>query len=135
MAPTPNASSPRSSSSARDGFQSLSVTPEEALALLQRDALALVVDVREQWEWDQEHLANSILIPLSQANPSDFNRFPKEQPLLILCAHGNRSMGVTQFLRSHGFTHALNMSGGITSIPQPLRVQLGKLLEGRKTHA
>ena len=116
-----------------DGFQSLHVSPEQALALLRSDARAMIVDVREQWEWDQEHIPNSILISLSQATPSDFDRFPKAQHLLILCAHGNRSMGVTQFLRSHGFAHALNMSGGITSIPLALREEMGKLLLGRSS--
>lgn len=118
-----------------DGFQSLHVSPEQVLALLKANPHAMIVDVREQWEWDQEHIANSILIPLSNAKPSDFDRFPKDVPLLILCAHGNRSMGVTQFLRSHGFMHAVNMSGGITSIPLALREEMSKLLHGRNSHA
>ncbi len=118
-----------------DDFQSLHVSPEQVLALLRSDSHAIIVDVREQWEWDQEHIANSILIPLSSAKPSDFDRFPKDAPLLILCAHGNRSMGVTQFLRSHGFTHALNMSGGITSIPLALREEMSKLLHHRESRA
>ena len=129
------ASAPHSSSASHDGFQSLHVTPEQALALLQKDLTAIVIDVREQWEWDQEHIAHATLLPLSQATPADFERFGKERVLLILCAHGNRSVGVTQFLRSRGFVHALNMSGGITSIPAPLREKFEKLLEGRKSHA
>jgi hypothetical protein len=40
-------------------------------------------------------------------------------------------MGVTQFLRSHGFAHALNMSGGITSIPASLRAEFEKVLANR----
>ncbi|QQR92324.1 MAG: rhodanese-like domain-containing protein [Candidatus Iainarchaeum archaeon] len=120
---------------AKDGFQSMHLNPEQALALLQSDPHAMMVDVREPWEWEQEHIAHSISLPLSTAKPSDFDRFGKEHPLLVLCAHGNRSVGVTQFLRERGFAHAQNMSGGISVISPALRGQLGKLLEGRKTHA
>lgn len=120
---------------AKDGFQSMQLTPEQALAVLQSDPHALIVDVREPWEWEQEHIAHAISLPLSNAKPSDFDRLGKERPLLILCAHGNRSGGVTQFLRERGFVHAQNMSGGISVISPTLREQLGKLLEGRKPYA
>lgn len=117
-----------------DGFQSLQSTPDQSLALLKADPKALIIDVREKWEWDEEHLPHSILISLSHAKPSDFDRFPKDQQLLILCAHGNRSMGVTQFLREKGFTNVKSMSGGISIIPPSMREEFGKLLAGR-THA
>ena len=77
----------------------------------------LVVDVREGYEWQQVHLPANIgfevlHIPMNSI-PERLDDLPRDRPLAILCAHGNRSYGVTHFLVEQGF-QASNISGGIT---------------------
>jgi rhodanese-related sulfurtransferase len=38
---------------------------------------------------------------------------PVDAPLVVLCHHGARSQRVVDYLRSHGRTHILNLTGGI----------------------
>jgi rhodanese-related sulfurtransferase len=36
-----------------------------------------------------------------------------QQPIACLCHHGGRSMQVAMFLKNQGFTHVVNIAGGI----------------------
>ena len=90
--------------------------PEMAVAEL-RAALAgptppLILDVREQYEWNQVHIADALHIPMNQV-PGRLAELPADRPIAVLCAHGSRSFGVTHFLREQGFD-ARNVTGGIT---------------------
>ena len=92
------------------------VVPEMAAAEL-RAALAgptppLILDVREQYEWNQVHIADALHIPMNQV-PDRLAELPADRPIAVLCAHGSRSFGVTHFLREQGFD-ARNVTGGIT---------------------
>ena len=116
---------------AKDGFQAMVSSPQQSLELLQKDKHAQIIDVREKWEWDEEHVNNSILIPSSAMKLEDFSPFKKDQPLLILCHTGNRSFFVTQKLRQLGYVHAQNMSGGIEVLSPEMREKMGALLKGR----
>jgi len=72
----------------------------------------LLVDVREQYEWDQVRIANALHIPMNRV-PDRLADLPRDRMLVIFCAHGSRSFGVTHFLREQGF-NAHNLAGGIT---------------------
>jgi rhodanese-related sulfurtransferase len=45
--------------------------------------------------------------------PARLGDLPRDQPLLVLCHHGARSLHVTRFLRAQGFALACNVAGGI----------------------
>ena len=81
------------------------------LAALGADAT--IIDVREQGEYDQAHIAGSILIPMS-AFVHRIAELPKDRTLHVLCATGNRSGRVTAYLEQEGFD-AVNVAGGITA--------------------
>lgn len=74
----------------------------------------LFVDVREEDELrDLSYdISNIINIPLSQFEKR-FCELPKYKELIIVCRSGNRSLYVTNFLINQGYTHAVNMQGGI----------------------
>lgn len=89
--------------------------PEMAAAEL-RTALTsarppLVLDIREPYEWNQVHLAGALHIPMNSV-PDSLDKLPLDRPIAVLCAHGNRSYGVTHYLREQGFD-ARNVTGGI----------------------
>ena len=71
-----------------------------------------VIDVREQWEYDEGHIPGVTLIPMNDV-PNRLNEIPKDKEVILTCRSGNRSSQVTQFLRDQGFTNIHNMDGGI----------------------
>jgi len=89
-----------------------SITVREASARMQdqqRDALLL--DVRETYEYVPRHPTGAVNIPMSQLQRRA-GEVPKDREVLVICEHGNRSVNVTRFLLAQGMSHALNVDGG-----------------------
>ena len=47
--------------------------------------------------------------------PENLQALPRDQPILVLCHHGMRSLRVTEYLRAQGFPQVSNIAGGITA--------------------
>jgi len=75
------------------------------------EAGSVLVDVREQNEYDEERIAGSILIPLSEFQER-YEELPKDKELVMQCRSGARSGRATEFLNAEGY-NAVNMAGGI----------------------
>ncbi len=90
------------------------VTPEDAIARVAEGSI--LIDVREQDEWDAGHAPDARLIPLSELQ-SRVAEIPTDQPVLIICHSGGRSLRATSFLRSEG-VDAVNVMGGMTAWAQ-----------------
>jgi len=73
---------------------------------------ALLIDVRTQDEWDQAHIARSVLIPLDEL-PDRLSELPADQDIVVVCRSGTRSKEGVTILRQAGFSRATCMSGGI----------------------
>ena len=82
-----------------------------AAAQMLRDG-ALLLDVREAFEVATCAVAGSRHIPMRQI-PENLPSLPRDQPILVMCHHGSRSLRVTQFLRANGFANVTNVAGGI----------------------
>jgi rhodanese-related sulfurtransferase len=76
------------------------------------NAGALVVDVRSLAEWNQGHIANSVLIPLDEL-PTRLNELPKDRDIVVVCHTGVRSKEGSAILFGAGFTHVSCMTGGL----------------------
>ena len=74
----------------------------------------LVLDVREQWEYDEKHIPGITLIPMDTV-PNRLSEIPKDKEVIVTCRSGNRSSQVVNFLREQGFTNVHNMTGGIVA--------------------
>ena len=70
-----------------------------------------LLDVREQSEYASTRIEGSQLIPLLQLQ-SNLKHLPKDQPIVVYCQSGGRSMMAVGMLRLQGFD-ARNVSGGI----------------------
>ena len=77
----------------------------------------LLIDVREQWEYDEAHIPGVTLIPMGSV-PSRLQEIPTDQTVILTCRSGNRSGKVTDFLREQGYTNVHNMAGGILAWQQ-----------------
>jgi rhodanese-related sulfurtransferase len=93
-----------------DGNDSISV---QELASWRRIVVPhTVLDVREADELSICELQEAVHIAMSDI-PSRLADLPSEQPLVVMCHHGARSMRVVKFLRSAGYENAINLDGGI----------------------
>ena len=90
------------------------VTPQEAIALVADGTL--LIDVREQDEWDAGHAPDARLVPLSQLQDR-VAELPEDTRFLVVCHSGMRSMRATTFLRAEGLD-AVNVTGGMVAWAQ-----------------
>ena len=72
----------------------------------------LVLDVREQWEYDEGHIPGVTLIPMGEV-ANRLSEIPTDKEVIVTCRSGNRSGQITDFLRQQGYDNIHNMSGGI----------------------
>ena len=90
----------------------LEMSVADLAALRQAGSPHAVLDVREPWETALCLIPDSLTIPLGTL-PTQLDRVPPEQPLVVVCHHGGRSMQAVMWLRSQGYKNAINLNGGI----------------------
>lgn len=75
----------------------------------------VIIDVREQEEYDEEHIPGSHLFPLSSLDVSQLPK-PQTKKLVIHCRGGIRSHKACQsFLASFSDLEVYNLEGGISA--------------------
>jgi rhodanese-related sulfurtransferase len=75
------------------------------------DADSMLVDVREPAEYAQFRATGAVLMPLSVFQLR-FSQLPRDRPLLLICAAGQRSLAAGEFLISQGYETVANVEGG-----------------------
>ncbi len=94
------------------------VTVQTAYGMVNNNTLypdLVILDVREQFEYDVRHLYNATLLPLGEidARISELQPY-NETEILVYCRSGARSAQASQNLAgNHNFTKIFNMLGGI----------------------
>ncbi len=81
----------------------------------------LLLDCREPNEHATAKIEGSSLIPMQQI-PDRLEELKSHQDsrIVVHCHHGGRSLRVTQWLQSQGFTQVQNMTGGIDAWSQQI---------------
>jgi rhodanese-related sulfurtransferase len=94
------------------------VGPQEAVRLYNQED-ALVLDVREQSEWKDGHIANARHLPLGQLGKrlTELDKF-KDKPIIAVCRVGNRSAHACAVLKKAGFEKLYNLDGGMSAWEQ-----------------
>ena len=72
----------------------------------------LILDVREQWEYDICHIENSVHIPMGKIT-SMADDLKSDEIIIVVCHHGIRSRMVAKYLMTKGFKDVINLTGGI----------------------
>lgn len=75
-------------------------------------AKPLLLDVREDWEFQTCHIEGALSIPMN-AVPARQTELDPDVPIVCICHHGMRSMQVAGFLERNGFTQLSNLTGGV----------------------
>jgi rhodanese-related sulfurtransferase len=86
-----------------------------------------LVDVRQPGEYGGGHLPGALLIPLKEL-PGRLPELDPQQPTIVYCAVGGRSLAAAQFLQGQGFAEVYNMPGGIKGWQE--RVATGAMAVG-----
>ena len=97
--------------------QYVSITMEEAAELMGSEEKHIILDVREQYEYDAGHIPGAILIPNGQISQRAEQELPdKDQLILVYCRSGRRSKEAAQKLVNLGYTNIKEI-GGIIDWP------------------
>jgi rhodanese-related sulfurtransferase len=89
------------------------ISPQALVDQLQQPNPPLLLDVREKWEFETVHLPNSLLMPMGDIPSRAHAELDPDEPIVVLCHHGARSLNVTMWLRAQGFEQVQSLAGGI----------------------
>jgi adenylyltransferase/sulfurtransferase len=89
----------------------------------------VVVDVREQDEWDEGHIAGAVHVPRGYLE-SRIERLAPDtsRPLIVYCSAGNRSAFAAKTLADLGYEDVVSLAGGFTDWKRngfPVQLQTG----------
>jgi glyoxylase-like metal-dependent hydrolase (beta-lactamase superfamily II)/rhodanese-related sulfurtransferase len=91
------------------------LSPEQFAA--KYDEKPLVIDVRKKSEYDSEHVVEALNVPLNEIN-EHLAQFPKDQPFMVHCAGGYRSMIAASILKQRGWDNFVDIRGGFKEIAE-----------------
>ena len=95
----------------------VNITAEEAKQIMDTEEGYIILDVREQDEYDEAHIPGAILIPYTQIEEKANEMLPdKEQLILVYCRGGRRSKIAAEALVKLGYTN-IKEFGGIIDWP------------------
>ena len=93
------------------------ITPEEAKKIIDSGEEHIILDTREQDEYDEGHIPNAILIPYTEIENKAEEMLPdKDAQILVYCRSGRRSKIAAESLSKLGYTNVKEF-GGIIDWP------------------
>lgn len=110
-APPPTASTPAATATT-PAFTEISVQEADAKT---RDG-ALLVDVREDEEWDAGHAPDAVHVPLGELNDAKLAELDEQRgdgALIFICRSGNRSGQAAAAAQSAGLSDVASVAGGM----------------------
>ena len=90
----------------------LEVDVQQAKAWLDSENPPYLLDVREQSERVICQIPGSAHLPLGELGER-WEGLPRDQPILVVCHHGQRSLRATHLLREKGIEQVTSLAGGI----------------------
>lgn len=94
------------------------ITAEEAKSMMEEQPDAVILDVREQDEYDAGHIPGAVLLPVGTIDEETAASVipEKDTVVLVYCRSGNRSKTASQALVDLGYTQIYEF-GGIKDWP------------------
>lgn len=89
------------------------LSPEELNNYLKStDKKPVLLDVRENWEYERCHITGSTHIPMSILL-NRLDELDQAQETIVICHHGVRSWQVACYLAANGFNNVKNLARGV----------------------
>lgn len=88
------------------------ITQEEAKRIMESDEEYIILDTREQGEFDEGHIPGAILIPYTEIENMAEEMLPdKDAQILVYCRSGRRSKIASESLTMLGYTNVKEFGG------------------------
>ena len=87
------------------------ISPEEAAQKMQ-DHAAVIVDVREKDEWEQEHVPHALHLSRGTIELDIEEKIPDPTAVIICHCGGGRSALAAESLQKMGYKNVRSMAGG-----------------------
>ena len=88
------------------------ITPEEVKKIMDSGEEHIILDTREQDEFDEGHIPGAILIPYTEIENKAEEMLPdKEAQILVYCRSGRRSKIAAESLAKLGYTNVKEFGG------------------------
>lgn len=89
------------------------IGPSDVTQLINHQG-GIVIDVREDKEFADGHIINSLHMPMGkiQQRIPEIEKY-KQKPIIVSCRSGARSNTVCGWLKKHGFENVSNLKGGV----------------------
>lgn len=91
-----------------------SITSEEAKQMIKENKHIQCVDVRTAGEFGSKHDRAFTNIPLHEVGQK-MNILNKNEPIMLICQSGMRSMRAAKILKKAGFANIYNVRGGMAT--------------------
>lgn len=90
----------------------IQISGKEAKEIMDTQTDYIILDVREQYEFDEGHIPGAIVIPYESIDARAENELPdKNQLILVYCRSGRRSKIAAQSLADLGYTNVMEFGG------------------------
>jgi rhodanese-related sulfurtransferase len=100
-----------------DGLQQKlsGVTPlstAQAIQLVNQQK-ASFIDIRDKDEFEKEHIADAVNVPLSTISDHKAKPKDKDKPVILVCASGQRARSAVKQFKAQGFSDLYILKGGL----------------------
>ena len=93
------------------------ITAQEAKSIIDSGVDCIILDVREQYEFDEGHIPGAIVLPYTEIEVKANEILPdKDALILVYCRSGRRSKIGAEALSKLGYSNVLEF-GGIIDWP------------------
>ena len=99
------------------------ITPHQLKEMVDENKRFILLDVREQWEYEIVHIQGATLIPLGEL-PRRFREIIPAVEIVVYCHWGMRSLDAAFLLQQLGFKSVKSLVGGIDKWAQEIDTQL-----------
>ena len=104
------------SEDAAEAASGSTITPQELREMIDSGKKLALIDVREQVEWDINHIDGAQLVPKSLLSSGEgLAQLPHDRKAVLYCKTGVRSAEALAAVKKAGFADAVHLQGGIVA--------------------
>jgi thioredoxin 1 len=115
-----------------DSLKFKSIVPGDFLSTYQKEERAILIDVREPFEYRKSRLKGAVNIPSSGNMDFAADTINKERSIFLYCTSGFRSKRVAKVFCAKGFSNVYSLEGGIVAWRKAGMTEDKKRIRGRK---
>jgi rhodanese-related sulfurtransferase len=104
-----------------NNYQKQDQLPHEVAERINKGEKFIILDVREQDEWESGHIPEARHLPLSQLEERHKELDPNEETVVV-CRSGGRSGRACEYLTALGYK-VINMPGGMLEWPGTIKYE------------